>query len=112
MQFTYKARDIKGHSVDGTIEADARSIVVDRLRQQGLIPISITEGRSAKAAAASLDNAPRAKKISVKELSLLSRQLATMIQAGLPLVSALNVLAAQIDKKSVAAVVNDVRKRV
>jgi len=112
LQFTYKARDIKGHSVDGTIEADARSIVVDRLRQQGLIPISITEGRSAKAAAASLDNAPKAKKITVKELSLLSRQLATMIQAGLPLVSALNVLAAQIDKRSVAAVVNDVRKRV
>jgi len=112
LQFTYKARDIKGQSVDGTIEADARSIVVDRLRQQGLIPVSITEGRSAKAVAQSLDNAPKAKKVSVKELSLLSRQLATMIQAGLPLVSALNVLSAQVDKKSVAAVVNDVRKRV
>ena len=112
MQFTYKARDAKGHAVDGVMDVDSRQTVIDRLRQQGMFPISVTQGGAAKATTTSLDSVPKAKKISVKELSLLSRQLATMIQAGLPLVSALNVLAAQIDKKSVAAVVNDVRKRV
>lgn len=112
LQFTYKARDIKGHAVDGTMDADNRAIVIERLRQQSLIPVSITEGISGKAAAAALERVPKARKISVKELSLLSRQLATMIQAGLPLVSAMNVLTQQIDKKSVAAVMNDIRRRV
>ncbi len=112
MQFTYKARDAKGHAVDGVMDVDSRQTVIDRLRQQGMFPVSVAQGGATKVGATNLEGVPKAKKISVKELSLISRQLATMIQAGLPLVSALNVLAAQIDKKGVAAVVNDVRKRV
>jgi len=112
LQFTYKARDNKGHAVEGALEADTKQLAIERLRQQGLIPIAINEGGAAKSAGTSLDTTPKAKKITVKELSLLSRQLATMIQAGLPLVSALNVLTSQLDKKSIAAVINDVRKRV
>ena len=112
MQFTYKARDSKGHAVEGALEAETKQLAIERLRQQGLIPISINEGGGAKTTGTNLDSAPKAKKITVKELSLLSRQLATMIQAGLPLVSALNVLTSQIDKRSIAAVINDVRKRV
>ena len=112
MQFTYKARDNKGHSIEGVMDVEFRQIVVDRLRQQGNFPISILAGGTSKTTQARIDNTPKAKKVSIKELSLLSRQLATMIEAGLPLVSALNVLAAQIERKSVASVVNDVRKRV
>ena len=112
MQFTYKARDSKGHAVEGALEAETKQLAIERLRQQGLIPISINEGGGAKTTGTNIDSAPKAKKITVKELSLLSRQLATMIQAGLPLVSALNVLTSQIDNKRIAAVINDVRKRV
>src|SRR4051812_15864684 len=111
-KFEYVALDARGQESRGVIEASTSNDVVGQLRQAGFFPTSVVEEgkggvkvakktqKAIKAAAA-----PKAKKggitlfqkktISSKTLMIFTRQLATLIDAGLPLLRGLNVLAKQ-----------------
>lgn len=111
-RFEYIALDARGQESRGVIEATTSNDVVGQLRQQGFFPTSVVEeGKgSVKVAkktqkAITAAAAPKAKKggmvlfqkktISSKTLMIFTRQLATLIDAGLPLLRGLNVLAKQ-----------------
>ncbi len=108
-KFSYVALDAKGEEQQGTLEAASNNEAVSMLRQAGLFPTSVVEGgKPAKTKSGSSSKAaarPSAKSaggglfkkqtIKGKTLMIFTRQLATLIDAGLPLLRGLNVLGKQ-----------------
>src|SRR5215217_8135342 len=86
-QFTYTARAINGDLKSATLEAPNRDEVVKQLRQQRLNVLKIDEGTAVKK--------KRGGKIKMRDIVIFTRQFSTMINSGLPLVQALDILATQ-----------------
>jgi type IV pilus assembly protein PilC len=105
--FTYKARSRQGEILEDQIEGDDTMSVATTLRQQGLLVIDIKEqGVGQK------DILEPFKRVKLADLVVFTRQFATMINAGLPIVRALYVLSEQTDNKKLKETLNDVRKEV
>jgi len=109
--FKYSYRDTQGRIQNGEIEAPNEAAVSSKLRSMGLAPISIDAVR-ASALKREIKIPGLTDKISLKDISILSRQLATMIQAGLSIIRALNILAEQTENAALGKVVLDVRSDV
>jgi type IV pilus assembly protein PilC len=111
MTFEYKVRDRAGGVQTGQMEAASSAAVAKTLRDKGFVPLKIAERRMG-----TLDRELRLpgmrKKVKSKEVSVFSRQLATMVNSGLTLVRALTVLQEQAQNPSFAQVIGDVRSRV
>lgn len=109
--YEYAVRDGAGKIVKGRIEAPNQAAVANRLKQMGLAPMSINEvgnsGLQKEITIPGLGN-----KISLKDLAIMARQLATMINAGLSLLRALTILAEQTESKPLAKRVAQVRNDV
>jgi type IV pilus assembly protein PilC len=90
--FTYKVRDRGGQVVSGNLIADSEALVLARLREQGYTPLEV---KKQNPRGSGLNIQLTAKKIKLKELSVFSRQFATMINSGLPILRALSILADQ-----------------
>jgi len=106
--FEYSVRDAQGKIQTGKIEAPNEAAVSNRLKSMGLAPVAInsvnTSGLNKEINIPGLSN-----RISLKDVAVLARQLATMIQSGLSLLRALNILADQTENKELARIVMDVR---
>ena len=108
--FDYKVRDADGRLVKGQLEADSIPLVAARLRDMGYAPVEI------KPVSLNLNreiNIPGiTDRVALKDVALMSRQLATMVAAGLTLVRALGVLADQIESKPLREAMLQVRREV
>jgi type IV pilus assembly protein PilC len=94
--YAYKVRDRGGNLISGTLVADNEGLVLQRLREQGLTPLEVgKQGRS-------LNIELTKKKVKLKELSVFSRQFATMVNSGLPILRALSILADQTNNGELA----------
>jgi type IV pilus assembly protein PilC len=112
--YAYTALDARGQEVSDTLEAGNENEAIAALRQAGYYPTSVMEaGKAAKAARGSTAKAPKAKATGLKKdinisipflerktikpkaLMIFTRQLATLIDSGLPLLRGLNVLGKQ-----------------
>ena len=95
--FDYKVRDADGKLVKGQLDGDSIPLVAARLRDMGYAPVEI------KPVSINLNreiNIPGiTDRVALKDVALMSRQLATMVAAGLTLVRALGVLADQSESK-------------
>jgi type IV pilus assembly protein PilC len=104
--YTYKARTVGGESQTGEMTASTEADVVGQLRRRRLVVVSVRE--KPKELKLSLGG----RRIKTKDLVLFTRQFATMINAGLPLVQSLDILANQQPNKKaaekIAAVLSDV----
>ncbi|HJQ29494.1 MAG TPA: type II secretion system F family protein, partial [Rubrobacter sp.] len=105
--YTYKAMDKQGEVVQDTTEGSDTMAVAASLRKQGLLVIDVKEQSVAQK-----DILAPFKRIKLNDLVIFSRQLATMINAGLPIVRALNVLSEQTENPKLQEVVVAVRKDV
>ena len=112
-RYNYVALDARGQEATGLVEAASTNAAINQLRQAGYFPTSVFEeaiaspdGKAARRRAAKMARVtkPRAKtgivlfqrkKIKAKILMIFTRQLATLIDSGLPLLRSLNVLAKQ-----------------
>ncbi len=112
--FTYVARNPNGKLVTGRTEAPTQAMVVKILKDQGLTPTSIDTGTAAAARGRSKVRKQKLKrgKAKIEDLVLISRQLATMIRAGLPLIEVLNILGEQVERLSLKNVLRQVEKDV
>jgi type IV pilus assembly protein PilC len=101
--FQYSAKDKNGQTLNGILEASAEGEVAELLHKKELIVISIqpVKQKSVKS---------KDKKVKLDDLVIFSRQLATMIDAGIPLVQALGILGEQIENPSFKNVIVTVRK--
>lgn len=115
-EFKYAAKDPGGTTVEGTIQADSKADAVAELRKKNLIIIKLAEGSARKnpfqragAAAAEGDSGgPKRKargvgKVKKTEVVIFTRQLATMVGAGLSLLESLEVLGYQAESKAMQA---------
>jgi len=87
--YAYKVRDRGGNLISGTLVADNEALVLQRLREQGLTPLQV--GKQSRGMNIELTK----KKVKLKELAVFSRQFATMVNSGLPILRALAILADQ-----------------
>lgn len=91
MKFRYKARDLHGSLVKGELEASNKDVVAEALRRQRLMPITIDA--KSEFNIAMLTN--MFGRVSAQDVTNFTRQLSTMITAGLPITDALNLLRSQ-----------------
>jgi general secretion pathway protein F len=113
--FEYKALDAKGKQKKGILEGDTARQVRQRLKEQGLFPTEVVETKSKqkKAADQSLFKGVGFQQtISVPDLALLTRQLSTLVQAGMPLEECLKAVAEQSDKVKIRNIMMGVRAKV
>jgi type IV pilus assembly protein PilC len=103
--YTYKVRDRRGQLVSGEILGDNDRAVIARLREQGYTPIKVSKKRQSL----NLEISLRPGHVKPKELAVFSRQFATMVNSGLPIMRALSILGGQTESKALAKVVTQVR---
>ena len=94
--FRYEALDASGRSRFGSIEAQTARAARDALRTQGLAPVEVNTADAGAAKAPSASGWSRG--LPADEVSLLTRQLATLMQSGTPLEQALGAVAQQADQ--------------
>ena len=99
-QFTYTARSANGELKSATIDAPNRDEVVKQLKQQRLNIVKIDEGTAVKK--------KRGGRIKMRDIVIFTRQFSTMINAGLPLVQALDILATQSENPALKDVTRQV----
>ena len=107
--FTWEGMKKTGEVVKGNIDAQNESAVIALLRQQDIRPINVKEKKAA------FDfgklNIFR-EKVGGKELSIFTRQFATMIDAGLPLIQCLDILGAQQENKTFQKTIKDIKSSI
>jgi type IV pilus assembly protein PilC len=105
--FAYSAINALGAESAGQITAPDASAARELLRQKGLRPVTLSE-----VGAESAGGARKHKKVKARSLQVFSRQFATMIDAGLSVVSSLVILEKQTDDQALAGIVREVRSDV
>ncbi|MCL5879119.1 MAG: type II secretion system F family protein [Deltaproteobacteria bacterium] len=107
--FTWEGMKKTGEVVKGNIDAQSESAVIALLRQQDIRPINVKE----KKAAFDFGKLNIFKeKVGGKELSIFTRQFATMIDAGLPLVQCLDILGSQQENKTFQKTIKDIKSSI
>ncbi|MGI8632630.1 MAG: type II secretion system F family protein [Solirubrobacterales bacterium] len=104
--FAFKAVDVGGGKASGEVEADTKSQVTERLRQQGLIVLDISEQKEAFAIE---DLWKKYRRVKGRDLAVMSRQFATMIAAGMPMLRTLYTLEEQTEDELLAETMGFVR---
>ena len=110
LTFQYSVRDRAGKIVSGTLEADSQATVAAKLKQMGYAPVSITKAKSGMKTDISIPGF--GKQVKLKDLAVMSRQFATMINSGLSMLRSLTILAEQTTNKELARVLGEVGKDV
>ncbi len=110
--FDYQAVDSRGKTKKGVIEGDTPRQVRSLLRDKGLMPTEVTPSLKRKNSSSGKGSFGAAKKISASELALITRQLATLSESGLPLEEALMAVAEQCDKNTLKSMMMAVRTKV
>ena len=113
--YAYEAMDAQGRTKKGVIAADSMRDARKRLQAGSLFPVHITESRQNSPASAPqkyLSAFTKHRGIKARDLTLLTRQMATMIGAGTPVEEALAALVAQADKKVNRAVLTRLKSAV
>ncbi len=102
-QYTYVVKSSDGQTVEGTMEAAHEGDVVNELRGRGFLIVEVKKkGGSAHKQVKSR------KKVALDDVVMFTRQMATMIDAGLPLLQALSAMIEQMDNLNFKSVIEDV----
>src|SRR3954453_7733052 len=104
--YAYKVRDRGGKVVSGDLVADGEALAVAPLRHMGLAPVSVEEQ---KPGGMKMEINLRPGHVKRKELAVVARQFATMVNSGLPILRALAILGDQTESKELAKVLTSVR---
>jgi len=111
--FEYRALNAKGKNIKGIIDANSESHARTKLRSQGKFPVSITISTSKQGSAGSGGQGFRLfRRITPGEVSNITRQLATLMGAGIPLIQALDSLIEQTRNPALKKVIAQVKNSV
>ena len=107
--FAFKAIDIAGIPSNGELEGESKAQVSDQLRQRGLIVLDVSEKKSAL----EIENVfKRFRGVKTRELAVLSRQMATLVASGMPMLRALHTLEEQTEDEQLKEAIGGVRSDV
>jgi general secretion pathway protein F len=110
--FEYKALDSSGNSIQGIIDADDPGEARSKLRRQAIYPTELWQEGTAPVISREVDWGGIWQRISKREIAVFTGQLATLLEAGIPLVDSLSSLVEQLQDKTLKRVIADVRERV
>ena len=115
--YQYRGYKADGGSATGIVDAESPKVARLKLRKDGVFPTEMAEQEGAKPIVARSGSGPvagvgRSPALSVNDVALMTRQMATLLVAGLPLVDALGVLMDQTEKKSVKGLLADLRESI
>ena len=110
--FKYKARDKTGTMIMGNMEAASMEAVGMELGRMGHFPVSIQAASAAGATALDINLPDWFNRIKARELVLFSRQMATLFNAGIPILTILSVLGEQIENPRFRDIIANIRKSV
>ncbi|OGR86642.1 MAG: pilus assembly protein PilC [Elusimicrobia bacterium RIFCSPHIGHO2_02_FULL_57_9] len=106
--FTYKARNAQGAVLEGIIEAQEQRVVIDQLRSQKLVILEVKEKTISPLDI--IKGLVKSKgQVTSKDLVLFSRQLSTLVSAGVPIVQGLAILESQAENPAFKEVLGAVR---
>jgi general secretion pathway protein F len=109
--YAYRGLDTGGRSVGGVVDADSPRGARQKLRRTGVFPTDLNEERAAPAR--TLPTVlRRSERVPAAELAAITRQFATLVGAGLPLVEALGALSEQAERPTLARTLAKVRQQV
>ncbi|MFW6286454.1 MAG: type II secretion system F family protein, partial [Candidatus Sumerlaeota bacterium] len=109
-KFEYLARDTKGERITGVIEVDDRQAVVGRLQTMGYYPVRISNTTPSGSKHRSLAHIRG--RVATSQMVDFQRQLADLMQAGVPLVKSLNIIVNQTQDELLREIVADISKNV
>ncbi|GIW71294.1 MAG: type II secretion system protein F [Planctomycetota bacterium] len=116
-EFSYQARSAAGQTTSGTIQAASESEALEALRRQNMIVLSLDErGAATRMASFSLgklferstESTVRRVRVRLQEMTVFTRQLATMLSAGIPLLECLEILGEQAENPGFRAVIEQI----
>ncbi|MBI1292581.1 type II secretion system F family protein [bacterium] len=114
-EFVYEALDKGGKQVRGVIEAANEEVIVEKLRGMGYYPLKVLQNKKS-AANADIFALPGLRiifhRITSKHLMTFTRQLATLIDAGLPIIRSLNILHEQVESAIFKEKIEDIIKTI
>src|SRR5205807_1005882 len=113
--YAYKGFNAAGKTITGTQDADSPRAIKQTLRRDGIFLTELTEAASTpskKDAKRLFDFRFLTQRVSGNELAVATRQLATLVGAGIPLVESLIALIDQVDNPNFKSIWADVKQRV
>ncbi|HEX7297711.1 MAG TPA: type II secretion system F family protein [Solirubrobacteraceae bacterium] len=105
--FVFEAMDLTGAKATGEVDADSKQVVSDQLKARGLIVLEIAEKGGSKEL-----RLPFGNRVKTNDLTIMTRQLATMVSSGMTILRALYVLESQTEAEGLKRILVDVRKDV
>lgn len=106
--FSYRAKDNKGETIQGTMEAEGHHAVASRLQTMGYFPLQILDETKASQSVMGLVQNLRRRRVRTSDLTTFNRQLSDLIGAGVPLVKALNIIVSQTGNEAMHEIVSQV----
>ena len=112
--YEYKGLTAAGKNVKGMQDAESQAALRTHLQGKGIFVTEVFEGKGSKAAADNrdIDFKRMMQFVTLRDIAIFTRQLATLLRAGIPLVESLNALSDQADKDEFKRVLSDVRRQV
>ena len=107
--YAYTGRNAAGRLVKGRVDAPSEVAVASRLRGMGVSPVSITEIADSAGLRRDIVIPGFTKQVTLKDLAIMSRQMATMIGSGLSLLRTLSILAEQTESKPLTKILEKIR---
>jgi len=107
--FVYTGRDPAGKLVKGKMDASSEGAALAKLRTLSVTPIAVTEAAAGSGLSMEIKIPGMEKGVGLKDLAIMSRQMATMTSSGLSLIRTLTILAEQTENKVLAATLDLVR---
>ncbi|MFT5207207.1 MAG: type IV pilus assembly protein PilC [Candidatus Omnitrophota bacterium] len=109
--YDYVAKDAEGKTVKGKLASPDKNTLIETLRAQNMIPLSMNESASKKKASSG-GSLFKSNKVPLSDVVIFARQLATMISAGIPILQSLEIVAEQSDHARFKEILTDVAKKV
>jgi len=111
--FEYRGLNKDGRNVRGTVDAENARAAKLRLKKDGIFVTDVKDkGKDARKATKAGKRTGSTKKVNVTDLSMMTRQLATLLKANVPLVDALAAVAEQVENPYLAEAVSDIKNSV
>lgn len=114
--FEYKGFDASGRAVSGIVDADGPKVARQRLRKQGVFPTDVREqiakGARGRGLNVEIDLSQYLQFVSPRDVAIVTKQMATLLSAAVPVVEALSALVDQTEKAKLKVVLSQVKDKV
>lgn len=107
-QYAYKVRDTSGRFREGKVKAASETAVAEQLLSMGYVPLEVKPAGTGLNREISFGR----KRVTMKDLAVFSRQLATMVDAGLTLMRGLTILSEQVENPELRRALGEVKRAV